>query len=125
MKHATKKQNNKRHPLFGRMEGDADLGIAMLIAETEDGHYEPNGPVATINEAIECARHDMASRMRDLERCGEPACPAIYQGLVPRLRRRIHDDPRDRCRYTEARHDQPEAQVKPICPRPQRPADSS
>ena len=79
MKHATKKQNNKRHPLFGHVEGDADLGIAMLIAETEDGHYEPNGPVATINEAIECARHDMACRMRDLERGGEPACPAIYK----------------------------------------------
>src|SRR5450432_431962 len=38
MKHAAKKQNNKRHPLFGRVEADADLGIAMLIAETEEGH---------------------------------------------------------------------------------------
>jgi hypothetical protein len=65
MKHAAKKQNNKRHPLFGRVEADADLGIAMLIAETEDGQYEPNGPVATINEAIDCAQHDMASRIRD------------------------------------------------------------
>ena len=79
MKHAAKKQNNKRYPLFGRVEADADLGIAMLIAETEEGQYEPNGPVATINEAIECARHDMASRMRDLELGGEPACPAIYK----------------------------------------------
>ena len=75
MKHAAKKQNNKRHPLFGRVYPDADLGIAMLIAETEEGQYEPNGPVATINEAIECAKHDVASRMRDLELGGEPACP--------------------------------------------------
>jgi hypothetical protein len=51
----------------------------MLIAETEDGHYEPSGPVATINEAIESAQHDMASRMRDLELGGEPSCPAIYK----------------------------------------------
>ena len=79
MKHASNKQNDKRHPLFGRVDADADLGIAMLIAETEDGQYEPNGPVATINEAIECAQHDMASRMRDLERGGEPACPVIYK----------------------------------------------
>jgi hypothetical protein len=75
MKHAAKKQNNKRHPLFGRVEGHADLGIAMLIAETEDGQYEPNGPVATINEAIECARHDMVSRMRDLERGANRPAP--------------------------------------------------
>jgi hypothetical protein len=79
MKHTSNKQNNKRHPLFGRVDADADLGIAMLIAETEDGRYEPNGPVSTVNEAIECASHDMASRMRDLELGGEPACPSVYK----------------------------------------------
>jgi hypothetical protein len=65
MKHVTNKHANKCHPLFGRIDADANLGIAMLIAETEDGQYEPNGPVATINEAIQCAQHDMANRMRD------------------------------------------------------------
>ena len=82
MKHTTKKQpkaSTKRHPEYGTIGRDVDLGIAMLIAETEDGQYEPNGPVATINEAVECAQHDMASRTRDLELGGEPTCPAIYR----------------------------------------------
>ena len=73
------KTTAKRHPLFGLLDANADLGIAMLIAETEDGQYEPTGPGATIHEAIECANHDMALRMRDLELGGEPACPAIYK----------------------------------------------
>jgi len=73
------KTTTKRHPLYGRIDDDADLGIAILIAETEDGQYEPIGPVATINEAIECANHDMASRMRDLDLGGEPACHELYR----------------------------------------------
>lgn len=76
MNHATR---TKQHPLYGRVEHDADLGIAMLIAETEDGHYEPIGPVATVNEAHEIAAHDMNLRMHDLEKGGEPACPATYK----------------------------------------------
>jgi len=86
MKHATKKQpkaSTRRHPEYGTIGQDVDLGIAMLIAETEDGQYQPAGPVATINEAIECASHDMACRMRDLELGGEPTCPAIYKVWSP------------------------------------------
>jgi hypothetical protein len=66
MKTTTKKHANKRHPLYGRIGPDADLGIALLIAESDDGWYEPVGPVATINEAREIASHNMAFRMRDL-----------------------------------------------------------
>jgi hypothetical protein len=86
MKTTTKKQpkaSTRRHPEYGTIGQDVDLGIAMLIAETEDGQYQPAGPVATINEAIECASHDMACRMRDLELGGEPTCPAIYRSGPP------------------------------------------
>jgi len=71
--------NNRRHPLYGRVAADADLGIALLIAETEDSQYEPVSPVATINEAREMAAGDMRARMRSLEKGGTPSCPAIYE----------------------------------------------
>ena len=81
---ATEKQQPKAsqqlcHPAIGHLGPDVDLGGGMLIAETEDGHYEPIAEVATINEAKELARDDMASRMRRLEGGEEPACPAIYR----------------------------------------------
>ena len=37
------------------------------------------GTNRTARLPIECVQHDMSSRMRDLERGGEPACPAIYK----------------------------------------------
>ena len=67
------------HPEFGRIRADVDLGIAILIAETEDGLYDVLGPVATINEACEIASVDMVRRMKSLENGGEPTCPAIYK----------------------------------------------
>jgi hypothetical protein len=67
------------YPFKGQLKDDTDLGIAMLIAETEDGDYEPVGTVATINEAREIARDDMARRMRRLEGGSEPTCPATYK----------------------------------------------
>jgi hypothetical protein len=71
--------NNKRHPLYGRIAADADLGIAFLVAETEEGQYEPISPVVTINDAREIASQDMRIRMCDLERGGAPACPEAYR----------------------------------------------
>jgi len=71
--------NNKRHPLYGGVAPDVDLGIALLIAETEDGHYEPVSPVATISEAREMAAHNMRARMRKVEKGGSPSCPETYQ----------------------------------------------
>jgi len=71
--------NNRRHPLYGVIAGNADLGMALLIAETEDGHYEPLGAVGTINEAREVAADDMRVRMRSLEKGGTPLCPETYR----------------------------------------------
>src|SRR5450432_2414357 len=71
--------NNRRHPLYGTVAADADLGIAFLIAETEDGQYEPIGPVNTVGDARELAEDDMRCRTRDLERGGTPSCPEVYK----------------------------------------------
>ena len=57
---------------------DANLGLAMLIAEYGEGNYQPVASVVSINEAREIATSDMRARMKDLE-CGcEPACPGRY-----------------------------------------------
>ena len=62
------------------LEPDTELGLAMLIAEDEDGHYEPVAVAATINEAKEIAESDLRGRMRSIER-GEDAglCPVRYK----------------------------------------------
>jgi hypothetical protein len=62
-----------------RLEDDMDLGMAMLIAENEDGRYWPVGPASTIAEARELAANDLARRTRELERGGQPDCPAVYK----------------------------------------------
>ena len=61
------------------IEDDTELGLAMLIAESEDGCYEPVGVVASINEAREVAANDLRNRCRDLEGGGEPMCPYEYK----------------------------------------------
>ena len=60
------------------IKDDADLGIAMLIAEFGAGNYQPVAAVSSINEAREIAASDQRARMKDLERGGEPACPERY-----------------------------------------------
>jgi hypothetical protein len=57
---------------------DANLGLAMLIAEFDGGNYQPVAVVVSINEAREIAASDMHGRMKQLERGGEPACPERY-----------------------------------------------
>jgi hypothetical protein len=47
---------------------ETELGLAMLIAESEDGQHEPVAVVGTINEAREAAESDLRERMRRLER---------------------------------------------------------
>jgi hypothetical protein len=56
-----------------------DLGLAMLIAESEDGHYEPIAVVANVREAREVARRDFRDRMRRPEHPGERMCPHTYK----------------------------------------------
>lgn len=67
------------------IKDDTELGLAMLIADLGDGHYQPIGVVVSINEAREIAAGDMRGRMRDLEAGKTPACPESYvvwaQGL--------------------------------------------
>jgi len=60
------------------IEETTDLGIGMLIAESEDGVYQPVGPVATIREGREIAASDMRRRMHRLEQGSDPMCPARY-----------------------------------------------
>jgi hypothetical protein len=78
MKTTTKKQN--QYNGFAVEIADAtDLGLAMLIAESEDGQYEPVAVVANVGEAREIASDDMASRMRRLEHGESPLCPWVYK----------------------------------------------
>ena len=77
MKTDTKKQN---HNGFAVEITDAtDLGLAMLIAESEDGQYEPVAVVANLGEAREVARDDFRSRMERLENGESPLCPYTYK----------------------------------------------
>jgi hypothetical protein len=62
------------------LEPDAELGLAMLIAEDEDGHYEPVAVASTINEAKEIAESDLRGRMRSIERGAQAnLCPTRYK----------------------------------------------
>jgi hypothetical protein len=59
---------------------DSDLGLALLVAEDEDGRYEPVAAVGTITEAQEIADCDLRARMRRLERGDDPGLrPAVYK----------------------------------------------
>ena len=58
---------------------DTELGLAMLIAEDEDGHSEPVGVVVSINEAREIAAGDMRRRFHEHGRGETPLCPYEYK----------------------------------------------
>ena len=73
--HPTTKTNQEYQPI----RPDADLGLAMLIAEDDEGGYEPIAVTSTLNEAYELAASDMARRINQLNRGNEPGfCPARY-----------------------------------------------
>jgi len=55
-----------------------DLGIAMLIAETDDGVYQPVAAVSTISEGRGRAAGDLRCRMARLDQGSDPMCPARY-----------------------------------------------
>src|ERR1035437_9395179 len=61
------------------IKDSTDLGLAVLIAESEDGQYEPVAVIANVGEAREIASDDMASRMRRLEHGESPLCPYTYK----------------------------------------------
>jgi hypothetical protein len=97
MNNTTKTQN--AYGGFGiEITESTDLVLAMLIAESEDGHYVPVAVVANIREAREVARSDFRDRERRFARGGEGMCPhvytvwarAIHGGTANRLRDQEH-----------------------------------
>ena len=82
MKHTTT-TTKQQQPTAGfaiPLTESTDLGLAMLIAEDEEGHYEPIGVVANIGEAREIASSDLSIRMRRLEDGGDAGlCPYSYK----------------------------------------------
>ena|ERR1044071_4752199 len=58
---------------------NADLGFAILVAESEEDDYEPVDIVSTMAEARELAASDMRRRLATLEGDGDPGiCPYAY-----------------------------------------------
>jgi len=84
MNHTTRKSSKPQppkpyHPEFGNLGRDVDLSIGILIAESETGQYEVLGPVSTINEGIEIARHDYRHRLKTLDQGGDPMHIEVYK----------------------------------------------
>ena len=83
------------------LQPDTDLGLAMLIAEDDEGNHEPVAVVSTIREARELAESDQRERMGRLE-LGDDAglCPVLYRvwargiGGSYRLAHEISDFPK-------------------------------
>jgi hypothetical protein len=73
-KHMANAANEKRIEI----KDDANLGLALLIAEFDGGNYQPVAVVVSISEAREIAASNVRARMKQLERGGEPACPERY-----------------------------------------------
>ena len=51
---------------------------SLLIAEAEDGSYEPVGMVSTIEEARTLAAENLHQRRSDLTKGESPMCPDRY-----------------------------------------------
>ena len=75
----TKQTRTNATPGFAiEIKDDTELGMAILVAEFDDGNYQPVAAVVSINEAREIAASDVRGRMRRLEHGGTPACPERY-----------------------------------------------
>ena len=62
------------------MTPSTESPFLFLIAEDEDGNYEPIELVATIDEAEEVFRFDMKRRLRALHNDEDPGlCPFVYK----------------------------------------------
>jgi hypothetical protein len=76
----TKKQFKTYNGFAIPLQPDTDLGLAMLIAESDDGQHQPVAVVGTINEAREVAKSDLRDRMRRLDLGEEPGlCPTLFK----------------------------------------------
>ena len=59
---------------------DTDLGIATLIVEDEEGHYEPVNYASTLAEGFEMAKEDLRNRRNNLDADQDPGlCPWQYK----------------------------------------------
>ena len=75
----TTNQTNDRADTFAaRLTDTTDLGLAMLVAESGEGHYQPITIVSSIREAQEMANADMEARVTALDGGAEPMCPHRY-----------------------------------------------
>jgi hypothetical protein len=62
------------------LQPDTRLGLAMLIAEDDDGNWPPVAVASTIAEAKELAASEMRERMRKLEGGRDAGiCPSCYK----------------------------------------------
>jgi hypothetical protein len=76
----TKKVSTNYNGFAIPLQPDTALGLAMLIIEDEEGHYEPVAVASTISEAKELAESDLRGRMRRLDRGDDPGiCPYTYK----------------------------------------------
>ena len=87
--HQETDQTNATPGFAIEIKDDTELGLAMLIADLGDGHYQPIGVVVSINEAREIAASDMRGRMRDLEAGETPRLPGKLRGLGAGTGRRL------------------------------------
>jgi hypothetical protein len=76
----TKAQSKSYNGFAITLQPDTPLGLAMLIAEDEEGHHQPVAVASTINEAKELAQSDFLARRKRLERGDDPGlCPYLYK----------------------------------------------
>lgn len=61
------------------MSTTMNLGLGILIAESEDGAYEPIAVVGSVDEAREVAASDRNGRIRELKKGGSPMCVYCYK----------------------------------------------
>jgi hypothetical protein len=80
MTRTNKKQATTYNGFAIPLQPDTDLGLAMLIAEDEEGQYEPVAVVVSIAEGREIAANDLRRRMRMIERDEDAGlCPTRYK----------------------------------------------
>lgn len=81
VRNAKKQTRTNATPGFAiEIKDDTELSSGMLIAEDEEGHYEPVGCVINISEGREIAESNMQHRRRQLERGNDPGlCPYCYK----------------------------------------------
>ena len=77
----TKQQRAGATPGFAiQILRDTELGIATLIVEDEEGHYEPVNYASTLAEGFEMAKEDLRNRQKNLMADKDPGlCPWEYK----------------------------------------------